>query len=86
SMMGGGGPACLRFRTIMTEQEKEQVHPFLFLTPSLYKDLTKWVDKHYREALHASDLADPLLLKESQEALDHLTQLLHLPSFYSFQC
>jgi hypothetical protein len=31
-------------------------------------------------------LADPLLLRETQEALDMLTQLLELGALYPFQC
>ena len=85
SMQNGGGPACLRLRVVLNEEEKAQTLPGVFLTPKLYEDLVKWVNKYYREALSTSDLADPLLLGENREALDTLTQILGLGSIYPFQ-
>lgn len=41
-----------------------------------YQQLTAWVEKHYRDRLHARDLADPQLLREVYQALDELTQIL----------
>ena len=55
------------------------------LTPALYDTLTAWVNKHYRDALRESDLADPQLLLECRTALDELTQILKLGAVYPFQ-
>ncbi|MNJ81845.1 N-succinylarginine dihydrolase [compost metagenome] len=55
------------------------------MTASLYDTLTQWVDKHYRDRLVESDLADPQLLLECRAALDELTQILKLGSVYPFQ-
>lgn len=85
SMKNGGGPACLRLRVVLTESEMAALHPGALLTPDLYDRLTAWVEKHYRESLQATDLADPLLLRESRGALDGLTQMLGLGSVYEFQ-
>ncbi len=85
SMRNGGGPACLRLRVVLSPSEIQAVNPHVFLNASLYAALKKWIVKHYREKLHPSDLADPLLLRESQTALDELTSLLHLGSIYPFQ-
>ncbi len=85
SIQNGGGPACLRFRLVMTDEERKKVHPHLFLTEKLYIELVQWVESYYREKLHLRDLSDIALYRESLEALDRLTQLLHLPSFYPFQ-
>lgn len=55
------------------------------MTDQLYRDLTVWVHRYYRDRLHPDDLSDPALLSESRAALDVLTQLLKLCSVYSFQ-
>ncbi|UYM17437.1 N-succinylarginine dihydrolase [Endozoicomonas euniceicola] len=85
SMNNGGGPACLRLRVVLNEQELQAVNPHCLITDALYSQLTQWVQSHYRDQLKESDLADPNLLAESREALDQLTQILGLGSVYSFQ-
>lgn len=85
SMQNGGGPACLRLRVALKEHELEAVNPGVIMTPSLYDTLNVWVDKHYRDRLSESDLADPQLLTECRTALDELTQILKLGAVYPFQ-
>jgi succinylarginine dihydrolase len=85
SMKNGGGPACLRLRVALNEDELAAVHPGVLLTDNLYDILTAWVERHYRDQLSQSDLADPRLITESMTALDELTQLLGLPAIYAFQ-
>ncbi|SEA42584.1 N-succinylarginine dihydrolase [Alkalimonas amylolytica] len=85
SMRNGGGPACLRLRVAMSEQERQAVNPNVLLTDELFTTLNQWVDKHYRDEISEADLADPQLLQESRAALDELTQILHLGSVYPFQ-
>ena len=84
-MRNGGGPACLRLRVVLTEQELARVNANFILDDQLFSRLNRWVDKHYRDELRASDLADPDLLDESRAALDELTQIMGIGSFYSFQ-
>jgi succinylarginine dihydrolase len=79
SMRNGGGPACLRLRVVLTEAELSRVNASVLLTESLYADLIGWVNRHYRDVLRPEDLADPLLARESAQALDELSQLLKLP-------
>lgn len=85
SMQNGGGPACLRLRVTLSQQELNAVNQNCLMTEALYKTLTNWVNKHYRDRLIEADLADPSLLVESQQALDELTQILQLGSVYEFQ-
>jgi len=42
-------------------------------------------NSHYRDRMHAEDLADPQLLTEVRYALDELTQILGLGVIYPFQ-
>lgn len=85
SMQNGGGPACLRLRVVLTEEEQAAVNPNVMMSDQLFSTLNQWVDKHYRDRLTAEDLADSSLLKESEAALDELTQILKLGSIYPFQ-
>ncbi|MFQ6572702.1 N-succinylarginine dihydrolase [Pseudomonas sp. UM16] len=85
SMQNGGGPACLRLRVALNETELAAVNPGVIMTASLYDTLIQWVDKHYRDRLSETDLADPQLLQECRAALDELTQILKLGSVYPFQ-
>ena len=85
SMRNGGGPACLRLRVALSEQEQQAVNPHVLMNDQLFTTLNSWVDKHYRDQISEADLADPQLLKESRAALDELTQILNLGSVYQFQ-
>ena len=85
SMQNGGGPACLRLRVTLSEQELNAVNPHCLMNDALFNTLTQWVNKHYRDRLAEADLADPSLMQESQQALDELTQIMHLGSVYDFQ-
>ncbi|TKB45125.1 N-succinylarginine dihydrolase [Thalassotalea mangrovi] len=85
SMKNGGGPACLRLRVALKENELAAVNPNCVMNDELYTTLVGWVEKHYRDRLNFDDLRDPQLLVESRNALDELTQILNLGSVYRFQ-
>ena len=85
SMQNGGGPACLRTRVVLNEEEQSAVPSRLFFSEPLFDELTSWVKCHYRESLSLSDFRDPALLVEIETALDRLTQILELGPIYSFQ-
>lgn len=86
SMRNGGGPACLRLRVVMDEDQLHALGARAILDADLYRDLTDWVSRHYRETLGPDDLADPALMLESRAALDELTRIMKLGTdFYPFQ-
>lgn len=85
SMRNGGGPACLRLRVALNEAEAAAMHQGVVMTDVLYGQLVAWVEKHYRDRLTPSDLADPALAIEVHAALDELTTILGLPGLYEFQ-
>ena len=85
SMNGGGGPACLRLRVVLTAEEERAIAPGVRFSAELDAKLVAWIERHYRDRLQPNDLADPQLMQEAQVALDELTQLLGLPSIYPFQ-
>lgn len=86
SMRNGGGPACLRLRVAMTPQALAACHQGVLLNDTRYEQLRTWVGRYYRDRLSPAELADPMLLNESRQALDELTTLLGLGSLYPFQC
>ncbi len=85
SMKNGGGPACLRFRVVLTEKEAMTIPKGVCLSQKLYEQIKSWIKKHYRDRIQPQDLLDPDLMRESQTALDELSQLLALRNIYSFQ-
>lgn len=85
SMKNGGGPACLRLRVVLNEQELHATRQSCLMSDGLYNSLAQWVETHYRDRIAPSDLADPALHRESKTALDELTKILKLGSIYSFQ-
>lgn len=85
SMRNGGGPACLRLRVPLTNAELKAMHQGVLIDDTLLAKLEAWIKKHYRTELTSKDLRDVTLMNESLTALDELSQLLQLGSFYRFQ-
>ncbi len=86
SMRNGGGPACLRLRVPLTEHESARLSGSVLFDEHCERELTKIVNRRYREQLTLSDVADPMLVDEAKTALDEITQLLGLGAVYDFQC
>jgi succinylarginine dihydrolase len=85
SMRNGGGPACLRLRVVLNDQELAATHHGVLLTDSLHAQLVGWVEKNYPDHLAESQLRDPVLARGCIDALDELTRILSLPMLYPFQ-
>jgi succinylarginine dihydrolase len=82
SMRNGGGPACLRLRVALTDDEAAAMHQGVIMTEALYATLVPWVERHYRDRVEPKDLADPQLAIECASALEELERLLGLPGLY----
>lgn len=85
SMRNGGGPACLRMRVVLNELERKALNGHVLLNDDLYKRLSSWIEKYYRDRITSKDLLDPQLMEESFSALDSLTEILGLGVVYEFQ-
>lgn len=85
SMQNGGGPACLRLRVPLTDEETRALGGRVLVDDPLHAELLSWVDKHYRDRLVPADLADPKLAREVMTGLDELTRILGLGAVYDFQ-
>jgi succinylarginine dihydrolase len=82
SMRNGGGPACLRLRVALSPVEAAAMHQGVVMTDALYRQLTDWVNRHYRDRLAPEDLVDTALVREVRAALEELATILGLPELY----
>jgi len=85
SMMNGGGPACLRLKVILNEDEIEKVNKNFILNNKRLELIEDLIEREYRDVLYPDDLKDPSLLEESRRVLDELTQIFGTGSIYEFQ-
>ncbi len=85
SMRNGGGPACLRLRVVLSDSELAATNSNFILDDDRIEKLEAWATTYYRDRLSPDDLSDPLFMDEAFVALDALTQLLNMGSFYEFQ-
>ena len=79
SMNNGGGPACLRLRVVLREQQQKKIHQGVILTEDLHRQLKDWIERHYRDQLMPDDLRDPNLVNEVNAAFSDLAGILDLP-------
>lgn len=73
SMRNGGGPACLRLRVVLTDEEAAAMHQGIVMDDAKYIQLKACVEKHYRDRMCLEDLRDPLLMDEVEEAMHALS-------------
>ena len=78
SMRNGGGPACLRLRVVMTDEELAACNQGVLLDEDKIDQLQDIVARTYRDKLVAADLADPAFAIECQTAREALLDCLGL--------
>lgn len=78
SMRNGGGPACLRLRVVMTEDQLAECHQGVLLDEALIDALQACVRATYRDRLAPSDLADPAFAEECRLAREGILDILEL--------
>ena len=85
SMMNGGGPACLRLKVILDNDEIKKLNQKFLMNSERLDSIKSLIEREYRDILHPDDLPDPNLLDESRRVLDELTQIFDVGSIYEFQ-
>lgn len=85
SMNNGGGPACLRLRVSLNEEELKEVLPAVIYTPNLHKKLIHYIEEYYPKSLTLKDLSSPSFYNRNCEALDEISKILGVGNIYSFQ-
>lgn len=76
SMLNGGGPACLRLRVPLTEDEFKEVNPGFLMDYRKLENLEEWVRRNYRVTLNIQDLKSTALFQESKKALEDLVGMI----------
>lgn len=85
SMANGGGPACLRLRVVLNENELAETNPGVLFNDTLFNKLKAHVDKYYPTHLTLEELGNPSLYERNCESLAELTKILNLGKVYNFQ-
>lgn len=85
SMRNGGGPACLRNRVVLAEEELQVLSGRVVLDADLLVQLRSWVERHYTEELDFELLKDFAFVERCRSALEELTEILQLGAIYPFQ-
>lgn len=82
SMSNGGGPACLRLRLWLTEEEVAHVHPGVVFSDVLYEQLGNIIEQHYPEQVTAEDLHNPAFGARVLSIFETLAEVFNLPNLY----
>lgn len=85
SMRNGGGPACLRLRVVLRDDEAQALDPRFVLNDARAMQLQAWIERTYPDEIDPEDMQDAALHRQCLSALDDLTALLGLGSLYAFQ-
>jgi succinylarginine dihydrolase len=72
SMANGGGPACLRLRLQVTQDQLQGMPSQLRLTALRYQQLRQWIERWYPEQLSLEQLVDA---EQARSALEAVRQL-----------
>ncbi|HXW54053.1 MAG TPA: N-succinylarginine dihydrolase [Myxococcota bacterium] len=84
SMANGGGPACLRLRILLSDQELPHIKSSVLLTDSLYQELEQIIQQYYLEELTLDHFLDKKFLDQNKHALDKIAHALGLDGVYHF--
>ena len=71
-MRNGGGPACLRLRVVLTEEQLRSVRGNVLLTEELYGRLRDTIEAYYPNTVSFADLADLAFVGHCREATAQL--------------
>ena len=82
SMKNGGGPACLRLRVVLSDEQIDSIKPRVFFNDQLHSELSTWVNRYYRDRLTFDCLQDPQLIDELDDAMRALEPILGLTGLY----
>jgi succinylarginine dihydrolase len=76
SMRNGGGPACLRLRVQLTDQELAAVDPRFLLDEARFDRLEALIERWWPETISPADLGNPDLMDQCRAARAALLDLL----------
>lgn len=80
SMANGGGPACLRLRVVL--DQNDAIKESVILTEKLYDDLSAIIEEHYVEELRPEHFHDQGFIDNCRLALEKIAKALGLFNIY----
>lgn len=78
SMQNGGGPACLRLRAVLKQEEINSIKAKIEFNDELFASLESWIEKYYPESFELNDLRDKDFLEQIQQAYKALDKMIEL--------
>ncbi len=85
SMANGGGPACLRLRVVVNEDEFAKILPSVIFSHHVYASLKKAIERYYVDELTAEHFFSQQFLDDNKRALEEISAILGLGNVYDFQ-
>lgn len=82
SMANGGGPACLRIRMPLNDEEQKALHQGVILNEEKEQALFATIEKYYPEQFFIEDLLDNKFRQNCHYALDEISRVLNLNDIY----
>ena len=77
-MANGGGPACLRMRMALSEEQIKSLHQGIILTKELYLKLKDIIEHYYIQDLNIDNFFDQHFLNNTKLALEEIAKALDL--------
>lgn len=78
SMANGGGPACLRLRILLSEEERNSINQKCLFNNQIYKNLCEIIEKYYPVKFSLQLLLESKFRSDCQEAVSKINQILGL--------
>jgi succinylarginine dihydrolase len=78
SMLNGGGPACLRLRMVLNEDQLKNTNQGVMFSKELYQKLKKSIETYYPKELSFENLINPSLIQQVEDSYEDLQSILHL--------
>jgi succinylarginine dihydrolase len=78
SMRNGGGPACLRLRVVLTEEQLRGLRGNVLFTEELYERLRAAIQRTYPDTIAFADFSDPLFVHRCRAAVAQIRGILAL--------
>jgi succinylarginine dihydrolase len=76
SMLNGGGPACLRIRVVLNEEQLKKTNQKMMFSNDLYQKLKKSIETYYPEKFELSSISNASMLEQIENAYIDLQSIL----------
>lgn len=78
SMQNGGGPACLRLRLVMNEDEFSEMNQSFVFNEKLYEEIKNLIENYYPEELKLEDLLEAEVQEQIKLCFDKYQEIFNI--------